>query len=231
MRLDRYICAATGLTRKQAHQVLRQRRIWVDGESITSPSVHCFEHQVIALDGEQLVIVGSRYFMLHKPIGYVCATQDAMHPTIVDLLDEPNKTQLHSAGRLDLDVTGLVLLTDDGVWSHDVTHPKKQCAKTYYVEVRDPITEQMQHQLEQGVWLHGEDTPTQAAQVVLQTSHCLHLTIHEGRYHQVKRMLAAVGNQVIRLHRHSIGAICLDATLAEGAYRPLTATEIVAVLN
>jgi 16S rRNA pseudouridine516 synthase len=164
--------------------------------------------------------------MLHKPADYVCSTDDPLHPTVLALLDMADRRDLHTAGRLDLDATGLVLVTDDGAWSHRVTSPRHPRPKVYRVELAEPLTEAAAEQLRTGVHLHGERRPTRPAQVEALSERQVQLTIEEGRYHQVKRMFAAVGNRVLTLHRERIGCVALDPGLAPGEWRPLTAEEV-----
>lgn len=169
--------------------------------------------------------------MLHKPAGYVCANTDGNHPVVLDLLDEDWLDDLQIAGRLDIDTTGLVLLTDDGQWNHRMTAPARECSKVYRVTLHAPLSAAAAEQLHNGVVLVDEKKRTRPAQLQFldeqQTE--LLLTIHEGKYHQVKRMFAAVGNHVVALHRERIGNIVLDPALAPGAYRALTAAEITGV--
>ncbi|KES14475.1 16S rRNA uridine-516 pseudouridylate synthase, partial [Gilliamella apicola SCGC AB-598-I20] len=162
--------------------------------------------------------------MLNKPQGYVCSTDDPDHPTILYFIDEPMSEKLHSAGRLDLDTTGLVLLTDDGKWSHRITSPKHHCEKIYQVTVEQPLTTNLIEIFKQGIQLKSEKTLTEPAKLIIIDDYHAELTISEGRYHQVKRMFAAVNNHVTQLHRKQIGNIVLD--IPEGEYRPLTQDEI-----
>lgn len=230
LRLDRFLANATGLTRTQAQRAVRGGEVAVDGTVVRDPSFHVRPEQAITLRGQCVVAQGPRYFMLHKPAGYVSVTEDGRHPTVIDLLQEPRKAGLHAAGRLDLDATGLVLITDDGDWSHRVTSPRRKCPKRYRVTLAEPVTAAMAAQLSQGVSLRGDDRPTQPAQVEILADNQVWLTIVEGRYHQVKRMFAAVGNHVLALHRDRIGPVELDPALAPGDYRPLSATEIAALV-
>ncbi|MGE0081438.1 MAG: 16S rRNA pseudouridine(516) synthase RsuA [Thiohalomonadaceae bacterium] len=229
MRLDRFLANAAGLTRTQAQRAVRGGEVAVDGAVVRDPSVHVRPEQAVTLRGEAVVVQGSRYFMLHKPTGYVSVTEDGLHPTVLDLIHEPRKKGLHAAGRLDLDATGLVLITDDGDWSHRVTSPRRKCPKRYRVTLAEPLTAAMVEQLSAGVPLRGDDRPTRPAQVEVLAENQVWLTIAEGRYHQVKRMFAAVGNHVLALHRDRIGTVELDPALAPGEYRPLTAQEIAAL--
>lgn len=226
MRLDKFICDCTGLTRTQAGKSIRQGLVSINGEPVKQAARQVSVTDQVELDGEPLQLIGPRYIMLHKPAGYVCANDDPEHPIVFTLLDEPLVERLHTVGRLDLDTTGLLLLTDDGQWSHRLTSPKHHVAKTYRVWTADPIPADAIAQFAAGVMLRGEKEPTKPAQLELVATHEALLTIHEGRYHQVKRMFAAIGNKVERLHRERIGALQLPADLAEGEYRALTDYEL-----
>lgn len=231
MRLDKFICDCTGLTRTQAGKSIRQGLVSINGELVKQAARQVSVTDQVELDGEPLQLIGPRYIMLHKPAGYVCANDDPEHPIVFTLLDEPLVERLHTVGRLDLDTTGLLLLTDDGQWSHRLTSPKHHVAKTYRVWTADPIPADAIAQFAAGVMLRGEKEPTKPAQLELVATHEALLTIHEGRYHQVKRMFAAIGNKVERLHRERIGALQLPVDLAEGEYRVLTAAELALFLG
>lgn len=226
MRLDKFICDCTGLTRTQAGKSIRQGLVSINGERVKQAARQVAATDQVTLDDEPLQLIGPRYIMLHKPAGYVCANDDPEHPIVFTLLDEPLVERLHTVGRLDLDTTGLLLLTDDGQWSHRLTSPKHHVAKTYRVWTADPIPADAIAQFAAGVMLRGEKEPTKPAQLELVATHEALLTIHEGRYHQVKRMFAAIGNKVERLHRERIGALQLPADLAEGEYRSLKPEEL-----
>lgn len=229
MRLDKFICDCTGLTRSQAGKSIRQGLVSINGEPVKQAARQVSVTDQVELDGEPLQLIGPRYIMLHKPAGYVCANDDPEHPIVFTLLDEPLVERLHTVGRLDLDTTGLLLLTDDGQWSHRLSSPKHHVAKTYRVWTADPIPAEAVAQFATGVMLRGEKEPTKPAQLELVATHEALLTIHEGRYHQVKRMFAAIGNKVERLHRERIGALQLPPELAEGEYRALTGPELALV--
>jgi 16S rRNA pseudouridine516 synthase len=225
MRLDRFLANNTRLSRKEAKLLLKEARVAVDSISISDPSYSVKEDEQITIDGEVISVLGPGYFMLNKPDGVVCANSDALHPTVFDLLDEPH-SDLHVAGRLDLDTTGLVLITGDGQWSHRVTSPRHECTKIYLVSTNEFITEQMITKMEKGIFLEPEKVRTKPAKIELLRPDQMLLHITEGKYHQVKRMLHAVDNAVDQLHRVQIGNIRLDEQLAPGEYRPLTTTEI-----
>jgi len=226
MRLDKYIAQTTDLSRNLVKVALRNKRVTVNGEVTKSASLEVGSNDTVALDGNTLKAAGPRYFMLNKPAGYVCATIDNVHPTVLELLDEPNRQVLHIAGRLDIDTTGLVLITDDGAWSHRVTSPKSECAKTYYVTLHTDLVDDAEERLQAGLQLHHEKQLTKPATLERLYNNEVRLTICEGKYHQVKRMFAALDNRVVGLHRERIGDIVLDDALAEGEYRALTEAEI-----
>lgn len=227
MRLDKFIAEHTGQTRSQASKALKAERVSVNGEIEKNSARKVTAQDQIYFDDQPLTWVESgQYFMLYKPQGYICSNDDGEYPTIFDFFDYPLSTRLHSAGRLDVDTTGLVLLTDDGKWSHRITAPKHQCEKTYLVTLADPVEVDYAEKLSAGIFLRGEKTSTKPALLEIIDDYNINLTISEGRYHQVKRMFAALGNKVIGLHRWRIGNVVLDDTLNEGEYRPLSTTEI-----
>ena len=230
MRLDKFICDCTGLTRSQAGKLIRQGLVTVDQQLCKQPSTQVTDSQQIALEDEILQIIGLRYFVMHKPAGYVCSTEDPDHNTVFTLMDEPMQHRLHTVGRLDLDTTGLLLITDDGQWSHQISSPKHECAKTYRAWLADPVDSSAITLFAEGVMLRGEKHPTKAAQLEIVTPQECLLTIHEGRYHQVKRMFADIGNKVEKLHREQICSFTLGDDLAEGEYRELTPAEVAAFI-
>lgn len=227
MRLDKFISQQLEVSRAIASREIRAQKVTVDGEIVKDSAFKVSAEHEVAYDGNRLQqITGPRYFMLNKPQGYVCATEDEEYPTILYFLEEPMAWKLHSAGRLDIDTTGLVLLTDDGQWSHRITSPRHHCEKTYHVTLDSPLDEQVAGQFAKGVALRGDDEATKPAVLEVITPTEVLLTISEGRYHQVKRMFAAVGNHVVALHRQQIGDIVLDEALEPGEYRELTREEI-----
>ena len=225
MRLDKFLAHHLGVSRTIVNKELKAQKVTVNGDIVKSGAYHISPDQIVEYDGFEIVpITENRYFMLNKPQGYVCSTDDPDHPTILYFIDEPMAEKLHSAGRLDLDTTGLVLLTDDGKWSHRITSPKHHCEKIYQVTVEQPLTANLIDIFKQGIQLKSEKTLTEPAKLIIIDDYHAELTISEGRYHQVKRMFAAVNNHVTQLHRKQIGNIVLD--IPEGEYRPLTQDEI-----
>jgi len=228
MRLDKFLSQSLGITRSQASRLLRGGEVLLNGEPVKQGAIALGESDEVAFAGQRLRLTGPRYFMLHKPEGYVCSNEDPDHPNVFLLLEEPALGKLHCAGRLDLDTTGLVLITDDGQWSHRITSPRHECAKRYRVWLADPVPASAIAQFAEGIQLRSERDLTRPAQLELISDTEALLTIHEGKYHQVKRMFAAIGNKVVKLHREQVGPLALDAELAPGDYRPLTEEEVAA---
>ncbi|MDX1692574.1 MAG: pseudouridine synthase [Ketobacteraceae bacterium] len=226
MRLDKFLSHTTDLSRSEAKRAIKSGRVTVNQHTATSGNQPVQAEDTVCLDQREVTLQGARYFMLFKPAGYVCASHDPDHPVVMDLITEPARNRLHVAGRLDKDTTGLVLITDDGQWSHRATAPGKNTFKRYRVEVAEPVTPDSIKSLEAGIQLKNEDKPTLPARVIVLDERKLLLSINEGRYHQVKRMLAATGNRVTALHREAVGAIELDPELPPGHYRPLSEAEI-----
>ncbi|MBB1487009.1 16S rRNA pseudouridine(516) synthase RsuA [Oceanospirillum sediminis] len=232
MRLDKFICHHTGVSRAEAKRVMRQDKVLCNGQPIRDPGYKVSDDDEIELNDQILRQVRKRYLMLNKPADTVCSTIDEEYPSVINCLDVANTRGLHIAGRLDVDTTGLVLITDDGQWSHQITSPKKLCPKTYYVWLAEPLQQNAESLLAEGIMLHGEDEPTRPAQLarVPETNDTeVLITITEGKYHQVKRMFAALGNKVEALHREQIGDIALDDDLCEGEWRELTEDEVASV--
>lgn len=225
MRLDQFIATSTELSRKDAKRAISRGEVTVNEQICKGANTRLAGHERVALSGTLLTLPGERYLMMNKPAGVVSATTDSDHPTVLDLLPSDITRNLHIAGRLDADTTGLLLLTTDGKWSHRVTSPRTDCPKTYRVTLSEPLTDAAAKQLERGVELHNDPKPTRPAGVKVLEERIIELTISEGRYHQVKRMLAAVGNHVDALHRLRIGKVELDTALGPGEYRELTPEE------
>jgi 16S rRNA pseudouridine516 synthase len=227
MRLDRFLSNLPRFSRKDVRFALLADRVKVDGRTIRDPLHEVREFSEILLDDEVLQIgKPARYFMLHKPQGCVSATVDPEHPTVLDLIHEPDKHDLHIAGRLDFNTSGLMLITNDGQWSRRLTQPATKLPKIYYVETEQEMGEHYVAKFAQGFYFAFEDLTTQPAHLTLLDSHRARLSIVEGRYHQVKRMFGFYDNKVTRLHRESMGPLALDPALEPGEYRALTAEEI-----
>lgn len=230
MRLDKFVAHTSPHSRSEVRRLLRTDRLSVNGKPVRDAGLALQDTDVVTLDGCVLALAGLRYFMLHKPAGVVSATEDGTHRTALDLLQSERREGLHLAGRLDIDTTGLLLITDDGQWSHQMKAPGRH-EKRYRVQTARPISQDAIAQFASGLRLRGEeDTPTRPARLEI-TGPCTALVwLQEGRYHQVKRMFAALGNHVEALHREAIAGIELDPALAPGAWRALSALEIACAL-
>lgn len=227
MRLDRFLGNLMNSNRRDVRLMLLAGRVQVDGSHVKDPMHEVRIFSQVRLDDEILQQgKAARYWMLHKPQGCVSATADPQHPTVLDLLDAPDKDDLHIAGRLDFNTSGLMLLTNDGQWSRRLTQPTNKLAKVYYVETEAPIEGGYVEKFAEGFYFAFEDLTTQPAELTVLDSHRARLSIVEGRYHQVKRMFGFFNNKVTRLHRESMGPLLLDPQLAPGQYRTLTADEI-----
>ncbi|MBJ7539689.1 pseudouridine synthase [Marinomonas transparens] len=226
MRLDFYLSHVTDLARKASKIAASKGRVTVNGEVVKKANHPVVETDVICLDDMRLAWPSEGYYLLHKPAGYICANQDAEHPTVLELLPSHLGQSLNIVGRLDKDTTGLLLLTTDGQWLHRITSPRNKCNKRYRMLLAEAISDDALKQLEEGVMLNGEAQPTLPAVVERIAEGEIYLTIQEGKYHQVKRMLAAVGNKVETLHRDQIGPLSLDGELAAGEFRELTEEEV-----
>ncbi|RMA80075.1 ribosomal small subunit pseudouridine synthase A [Umboniibacter marinipuniceus] len=221
--MDRWLAEHSNLSRSEAKAAVRAKRVKVDCHLAISASQKVDSEAVILVDNELVAIRVPQYVMLHKPLGVICATIDGLHQTVIDLLPPAFKT-LHPVGRLDKETTGLVILTDDGQWSHRVAHPKYNCEKRYLVTTKWPIPEATIERLLAGVVLRDDPTPVAAKSIDRLADNQLMITISEGRYHQVRRMIAACENRVMQLHRTNIGSLELD--ISEGEWRQLTPEEV-----
>lgn len=231
MRLDRFLSNRPHLSRQSARLLLQDGRVRVDGVVTGNPLVavdafSCVEVAQIE-GGWSLLQKGEtrRYLMLYKPKGCVSATTDPRYATVLDWLDVPWKAQLHLPGRLDFNTTGLLLLTNDGHWSRHLSLPESGLPKTYRVTTRDPITAETAARFQDGIYFACEGLTTRPAALDILAPCLARLTIEEGRYHQVKRMFAAVGNKVVELHREQVGPLKLDAALQPGQWRFLSPEE------
>lgn len=206
--------------------MLVEGRVLLDGQVIKDAAQQINAFSRIRVDGLQLQGVQARYYMLHKPRGLVSATVDKQHQTVLDLFAPHERQGLHIAGRLDLNTTGLMLITNDGRWSRRLTEPEKKIPKVYQVETEKPVLSEYKAVFSRGIYFAYENLTTRPAALEILSEYQSRLTIYEGRYHQVKRMFAYFNNKVTALHREQVGQLRLDNKLAEGEYRPLTIAEI-----
>ncbi|MEO8125025.1 MAG: 16S rRNA pseudouridine(516) synthase [Burkholderiales bacterium] len=175
---------------------------------------------VLNVQGQDWPVHAKALVLLHKPAGYECSQKPKHHPSVMNLLPPPLRRRgVQPIGRLDADTTGLLLLTDDGALIHRLTSPKKHVPKVYEIKTSDPVTDRQIEDLLQGVVLHDDPLPVRAAACEQTGERALRITLLEGKYHQVKRMLAAAGNTVVGLHRSRFGALALPPDLAPGQWR------------
>ncbi len=230
MNLDRFLCKQAYYSRKTVLRLLSQQQVKVDGNIAHHRSTPITEFSHIEVQGKTIQSATPRYYMLNKPAGILSATTDPIHPTALELLSGIDTTDLHIAGRLDRATTGLLIVTNNGKWSRKLTELKptgtQQIPKVYLVKTAYALSPTTAQHFAEGIYFKTEDTVTSPAQLEVISEKISRLTIYEGRYHQVKRMYAAVGNRVVALHREKVGEITLDPKLKLGEFRALTTQEI-----
>ncbi|MBQ3897717.1 MAG: rRNA pseudouridine synthase [Clostridia bacterium] len=227
MRLDRLISSQGRYSRNEVKKLIRDGLVTVNGEKAPTSDIQvdpAVSEVVIA--GEPFIYREHVYLMLNKPEGVVSATDDRLHRTVLDLVPpEYSRPGLFPAGRLDADTTGFVLITDDGDFAHRILSPKNHVEKTYIAELADPITDEDVEKLEAGIVLKDgfECLPSK---IKVLEERKIEIKICEGKYHQIKRMLAATGNRVLVLKRTKIGGLPLDIDLLPGKCREITQEEL-----
>ena len=237
MRLDKFLADQNIGTRKQIKEYVKNGRCKVNGQVVLKSDIHINEDKdEISFDDILLSYSRFHYFLLNKPVGVVSATTDGKNATVIDLLQEENVKGLSPCGRLDIDTEGLLLITDDGTLIHRLLSPKKHVDKVYEVHLRDRLSDEAASKLKKGVDIgdkkdNGDTDYTLPAEILFckdddKGRPVIKLIIQEGRFHQVKRMLEAVGNEVLFLRRLSMGPLTMDDDLLPGQYRPLNDDEI-----
>ena len=225
MRLDKFLCDCNRGTRSQIKKDIKSGLVTVNGVKALKPEQHINENEdYICCKGQPCVYEKYVYYMLHKPAGVVSATEDKRERTVIDLLGQEKKDDLFPVGRLDKDAEGLLVLTNDGALAHVLLSPVKHVEKEYECHLAYPFDDVQKMQLEQGVDI-GEKSLTKSAVVKILDEKKITLTITEGKFHQVKRMLHAVGNEVVYLKRLRMGTLKLDESLSKGSFRRLTEEE------
>lgn len=226
-RLDKLLVGTGNWSRKEAKALLNQGRVSVDGNRVTDGNQKFPVTSLLAVDGKALESNVPLWVMLHKPQGYVSAREDKLHDTVMDLLPPHyQKRGLFPVGRLDKDTEGLLLLTEDGETAHNLLSPTKHVAKRYYLEVEGEITQYHVDTVESGMTLGDGFVCLPALLEPLTEKNQAYITLTQGKYHQIKRMMARCGTPVTYLKRLSMGTVSLDPTLSLGAYRLLTLEEI-----
>jgi 16S rRNA pseudouridine516 synthase len=227
LKLERLLAKYQLMGRTRARECILAGRVKIADHSTTA-----FDHEVdhftrVTLDNQIVQPAARRLrIMLHKPIGVISATKDKKHRTVIDLIDDPDKGSLHLVGRLDINTSGLVLLTNDGRWSKALMHPDHKVPKVYHVTTAEPIPSDAPAQFNAGFFLKTEEITTLPAALEILTTTTARVTLHEGRYRQVRRMFHRVGCKVIALHRESIGEYKLQGNLKVGEwcqFKPETA--------
>ena len=232
MRLDKYLSECTEKTRSQVKALVKKGLVTVDGVPAKSPDMKIDEtSSAVTMDGKTLSYEKYVYYMLNKPEGYVSATNDNLHKTVIDLLFGENTRDLFPVGRLDIDTVGLLLITNDGALSHDLLSPAKHVAKTYEAILDGIVTDEDITMFKTGVDIGEEKLCKPATLKVVDVDENkghsrVYITITEGKFHQIKRMANAIGMDVLFLKRLSMGSLVLDPTLSPGEYRRLTEDEL-----
>ena len=224
-RLDKIIGRETGYSRKDIKVLVKNKRIKVNDEIVFKSDVKISENDIIKLDDNIIELNKYIYLVLNKPKGYISATEDESSLTVLDLIDDKYRHRnLFPAGRLDKDTTGLMIITDDGAFAHNILSPKKHVEKTYNVKIDIPITEEMINGFKSGVELI--DGECKSATLVKTREYTGRVTLTEGRYHQIKRMFGCFSAKVVELERIKMGNFYLPDDLEIGKYRILTKEEL-----
>lgn len=231
MRLDKYLAEMGVGTRQEVKKQIRQGKAAVNGTVVKAADTKIDEtSDEVTISGRNISYVSYEYYMLNKPSGVVSATEDRRDTTVIDLIKEKKRKDLFPVGRLDKDTEGLLLITNDGDLAHRLLAPKKHVDKVYYAKIDGMVTEEDVKRFAEGIDIGAEEEEmTRPAKLDIMKSaeeSEIRLTIHEGKFHQVKRMFLAVGKEVTYLKRERMGTLCLDENLKPGEYRLLTEEEI-----
>lgn len=222
-RIDKVLSHALNLSRSEVKKALKDGLVTLNEEQIKDSGTKVTESDVICVQGEIIKCFPDEVIMIHKPMGVVCSKTDPHYPSVFEVFNISSK-QYHMIGRLDQDTTGLLLLTTNGQLTHQLMTPSKKVNKHYQVTLNQPITQDAIEKLESGVDIQDE-TLCAGAKVIVHEPNLIELIIHEGRYHQVKRMMKALGYEVIKLHRSQVGFLKLD-NLNENEWRACTKSEV-----
>lgn len=228
MQLERILHNHGFGTRKACRSLIRHERVALNGSICDNPFIEVdTAGLVFTVDGVDWPYAEQASLMLHKPAGYECSRKPQHHPSVLDLLPLPLRERgVQPIGRLDEDTTGLLLITDDGQLNHVLSSAKRKVPKVYLATTRHPLDQAQIDQLLAGVQLHDDPEPVVAAACEIVAEHQLRLTLTSGKYHQVKRMVAAVGNRVDALHREAVGELLLPDDLKPGQWRWLSAVDL-----
>lgn len=228
IRLDKYLADMNLGTRAQVKEYIKKGKVQINGQIQKKPEikVNIYKDEIL-MDGKQVKYISYEYYMLYKPKGVVSATQDKRDKTVVDLIFGKNRKDLFPVGRLDKDTEGLLLITNDGELAHRLLSPKKHVEKTYFAKIQGAVTEEDRKKFREGIDIGEEKLtlPAKLSVLKMEAISEVEVTIVEGKFHQVKRMFAAIGKPVLYLKRLSMGSLTLDESLKKGEYRPLTEVE------
>ena len=243
MRLDKFLANSGIGTRKEVKEILKNKKVSVNNVFVKDGEIHVDEEKdIVKYENKIINYKPFVYIMINKPAGVISATEDSYHKTVIDLLNDEYRTyDIFPVGRLDIDTEGLLLLTNDGILSHNLLSPKKHVDKKYYVKIAKKLNENDIKMLENGIKLE-ENFVTKKAKVEIiseslnkndckKSDNLVYITISEGKFHQVKRMFKAVGNEVLYLKRVKMGNLLLDENLELGEYRELTQKELNGLRN
>lgn len=228
VRLDKYLAEMGKGSRSQIRQDLKKGLVKVNGVTVKAAETKIDPSaDQVSFGGEAVAYVSFEYYMLNKPAGCVSATEDRREKTVLDLITGRSRNDLFPVGRLDKDTEGLLLITNDGDLAHRLLHPKKHVDKTYYARIRGAVSEEMIRSFEKGLDIGDGKLTLPAKLKVLSGGEVseVEITIHEGRFHQIKRMVEAAGSRVLYLKRLTMGPLTLDPMLKTGEYRALTEEE------
>ncbi len=229
-RLDKCVAHAYGLTRNIAFSVIKQGYVSVDGEVVLDPSLKIDVDAQLSFDDQDIKVADGfkkRVYMLNKPTACVCADKDAHNRVVMDIFTAEDKADtLHCVGRLDIDTTGLLLVTDDGELNHKITSPKSAIEKTYIAVTDQKIPNSAIEAFARGIHHKEEKKRYKSAKLEILEDNLAKVCVTEGRFHEVKRLFECIGLNVLELKRIQIGSLYLDEYLAEGEYRLLSDDEI-----
>jgi 16S rRNA pseudouridine516 synthase len=225
MRLDKYLADMHVGTRSEVKEQIRKGRVQVNGSVVKDPGLGVSAEDCVEADGVQIGYQEHFYYMLNKPAGILTATEDRKQPTVLDLFPEKLRKNLAPVGRLDKDTVGLLLITDDGALAHRLLAPKSHVDKVYLAGTDLPVTDEDVKRFAGGMTL-ADGTQLMPAGLEILSPDRSRVTIHEGKFHQIKRMFEACGKKVVYLKRLSMGTLTLDPTLPEGEWRELTKEEV-----
>lgn len=230
MRLDKLLAHCGYGTRKEVKELIKKGFVDVNGIVIKKDKYQIdTNNDIICVDGEKIQYEEYVYYMLNKPSGYVSATEDNIHPTVVDLIDDYYRNDLFPVGRLDIDTEGLLILTNDGVLAHQLLSPKYHCSKVYYAKINGIVTDNDIKIFKDGVVIDNEYKCMSANLKILnvfENTSEIEIEIFEGKFHQVKKMFLAIHKEVIYLKRIKMKNLVLDENLELGSYRRLTTDEL-----